>query len=264
MHAIVTTSGEIEPKQPFYEITHGGPKAMIPIAGRPMIQWVLDAVGQSGSIERVIVCGLPPETDLDCAHPMVLLPGTGDRVADIQTAAREILQVDPNATHAILVSEDIPTLRGEMVEWLACQQDELDRDIDYTVVERENMESHFPESRQSYTHFKDLDVCAGELHTIRLGAVLETDAPWKQLLGSHKNPLRQASLLGYDTLFFLMLRQLHLADAQATMWKRLGLKGRALLSPYPEVGMRVDKPFQLEIARETLNRSHERRNPSPE
>jgi len=73
MNAIVTAGGETEPKQPLYEIAHGGLKSMIEVAGKPMVQWVLDAMGKSTEIERVVVVGLPPETDLVCAHPLVLL-----------------------------------------------------------------------------------------------------------------------------------------------------------------------------------------------
>jgi hypothetical protein len=37
--------------------------------------------------------------------------------------------------------------------------------------------------------------------------------------------------------------------------KRLGLRGRAVVCPYAEIGMDVDKPFQLEIMRADLSRS---------
>jgi hypothetical protein len=55
-------------------------------------------------------------------------------------------------------------------------------------------------------------------------------------------------------MLFLLLRQLSLKDAEAAVCKRLGVKGKAVLCPYPEVGMDVDKPAQLEIVRDTLTR----------
>jgi len=264
MNAIVTAGGETEPKQPLYEIAHGGLKSMIEVAGKPMVQWVLDAMGKSTEIERVVVVGLPPETDLVCAHPLVLLPDEGDMLRNIQSAAREILRIDPQAEYALLSASDIPALRAEMIDWLICQVKDVSQDIYFTVIDRGTMEAGFPDSKQTYTHLKDTDLCVGDLHCFRLKTAAEDTPLWKRLIESRKKPLRQASILGYDTMLFLMLRQLTLKDAEATVCKRLGIKGQAVLSPYPEIGMDVDKPFQLEIIRETIARRHERHSSRPE
>jgi hypothetical protein len=43
-----------------------------------------------------------------------------------------------------------------------------------------------------------------------------------------------------------------LEGAVKKVTKRLNLKGRAILSPFAEIGMDVDKPHQLEIMRADL------------
>lgn len=258
MNAIVTAGGETEPKQPLYEIAHGGLKSMIDVAGKPMVQWVLDAMGHSTEIERVVVVGLPPETDLVCAHPLILLPDEGDMLRNIQSGAREILRLDPGAEYALLSSSDIPALRAEMIDWLICQVKDFSQDIYFTLIERETMEGGFPGSKHNYTHLKDSEICAGDLHCFRLQTAADETPLWKRLIETRKKPLRQASILGYDTMLFLMLRQLTLKDAEATVCKRLGIRGQALLSPYPEIGMDVDKPFQLELIREYIAKQHEK------
>jgi hypothetical protein len=45
---------------------------------------------------------------------------------------------------------------------------------------------------------------------------------------------------------------LTLDGAQKLISKRLGIVGVATLSPYAEIGMDADKPFQLEILRRDL------------
>jgi hypothetical protein len=77
---------------------------------------------------------------------------------------------------------------------------------------------------------------------------------WRKLLAARKNPLRQASILGYDTLFFLLLRQMSLNVAAQTAGRKLGITGKAVLSPFPEMGMDVDKPMQLEMVTSYLER----------
>lgn len=258
MIAIVTAGGEVEPKEPLYEVTHGGLKSMIPIAGKPMVQWVLDALSQSNYIGRIIVVGLPPETDLVCGKPLTLLADTGSMLSNIRAGAEEALHIDPTATHAILSTGDIPALRGEIVDWLACQVKDTDQDVFYTVLERATMETSYPEFRINYTHLKNMQVCGGQLHAFRLQAVMEETPLWKRLIDARKSPMRQASILGYDAMLFLLLRQLSLKDAEATVCKRLGVKGKALLCPYPEIGVDVDKPAQLELMREHLSKRHDK------
>jgi NDP-sugar pyrophosphorylase family protein len=41
---------------------------MVDIAGKPMIQWVLDALSGCTAIQHVTVVGLPPYTNLYCEH----------------------------------------------------------------------------------------------------------------------------------------------------------------------------------------------------
>lgn len=255
MYAIVTAGGEIEPDQPLYKLVRGGLKSMISIAGRPMIQWVLGALEQSAAVEHVVVVGLPLETDMECSLPMTLLPDHGGMFANIRAGAAEVLRMDPLASHAFFCTADIPMLRGEIVDWLLCQCEPFDQDVYITLVERSVMEARFPRAVSSYTHLKELQVCGGYLHCFRLQIALEETPLWKRLIDSRKATLRQASLLGYDAMFFLMLRRLSLADAEATICKRLGVLGKAVLCPYPEVAMDVDKPHQLEMTREDLERS---------
>jgi GTP:adenosylcobinamide-phosphate guanylyltransferase len=263
MNVIVTAGGEIQPGQALYEITHGGRKSMINICGKPMVQRVLDALSQSCAVERVIVVGLPPETDLDCAHELYLLPDHGDVLNNIRAAANEIVRLDPQATHAILASGDLPLMRGEMVDWLLEQSGDLEKDVYYTVIERATMEAAFPNSKRTYVRLKDHQLCGGDLHCFRIQIAVEESPLWKNLIAARKSPLRQASILGYDTLFYLVLRQLSIQGAEEKISQRLAIQGRAVLCPFAEIGMDVDKPFQLEIVREVLCKGHEKHTPTP-
>ncbi len=44
MDAIVIAGGIPEPGEPLYPYTQGKPKATLEISGKPMAQWVLDAL----------------------------------------------------------------------------------------------------------------------------------------------------------------------------------------------------------------------------
>lgn len=77
---------------------------------------------------------------------------------------------------------------------------------------------------------------------------------WEKIIASRKNVFKQAALIGYDTLVLLMLRLIDVDQAVKMVSKRLKIKGRGLVCPYAEIGMDVDKPFQLEMVRADLSR----------
>ena len=247
MNAVVLAGGQVQPKEPLYPVTRGGLKAMVNIAGKPMVQWVIDALCRSESVKQIVVVGLPPETALDSNKPCLLLHDQGDMLGNIQAGARELAHLAPAETHSLLVSADLPALRPGMVDWLARETQAREADVYYTVIQREKMEEVFPGSRRTYLRLKDMEVCGGDCHCFRIGFAVEENLVWRKLLAARKNPLRQASILGYDTLFFLLLRQMSLNEAAQTAGHKLGITGRAVLSPFPEMGMDVDKPFQLEM-----------------
>jgi hypothetical protein len=80
---------------------------------------------------------------------------------------------------------------------------------------------------------------------------------WENLINNRKNPLKQASVFGFDTLVLLATRQITLEGAVAKLSKRLNLKGRAIVWPYAEAGMDIDKPHQLELVRADLEKRNE-------
>jgi molybdopterin-guanine dinucleotide biosynthesis protein A len=253
MDAIVIAGGTPQPGEYLYEETNGSPKAMLDIAGKPMIQWVLDALGGAKTIDQVVVIGLPAEScDVRCHKPLSFFPNQADMIENIRTGAMKVLELNPQADHFLIASSDIPAITSEMVDWEVQTAMETDDDAYYHVITREIMEARFPGSRRSYVHLKGMDVCGGDMNIVRAQTVTANEALWKKIVDSRKNAIKQASLLGYDTLFLLMFRLLTLEKAVALASKRLSLKGRAIVCPYAEVGMDVDKPHQLAIMRADL------------
>jgi GTP:adenosylcobinamide-phosphate guanylyltransferase len=254
MHAIVTAGGTPRPKEPLYEETQGRYKAMLDIGGRPMIQWVLDALSAAAGVDQVVVVGLPVFTDLSSAKPLTLLPDEGSMLGNLKAGVDELRKIDPTVGKFLAVSSDIPAITSEMVEWMIEAVEESDHEIYYNVIKRSAMEQQFPNSRRSYTHLKELEVCGGDINAVHASIVDPQNPLYQRIVAARKSTVRQASLLGYDTLLLLLLRRLSLEDAAELVSKRLGIRGRAILCPFPEIGMDVDKPHQLDILRAHLTR----------
>jgi NDP-sugar pyrophosphorylase family protein len=255
MDAVVTAGGIPLPEEPLYPLTQGHPKAMLDMAGKPMIQWVLDALTEAKSVENVILVGLTEKSGLKCGKKMYFVPNQGKIVENLQAGARKAMEINKKAKHVVLVSSDLPGITGEMVDWTVGTAMQTDEDIYYSVVKREVMDKRYPGSKRTFTHLKDMEVCGGDLNVARLKFLAGGDTDvWTRITDARKSPLKQAALVGFDTAFLLLIGQLTLAKAVETVTSRLHLTGRAIVSPYAEVGMDVDKPHQLELVRDDLKK----------
>jgi GTP:adenosylcobinamide-phosphate guanylyltransferase len=252
MDAIVTAGGVPQPGEPLYEYTQGISKALLDVSGKPMIQWVLDALTAASTIDRVLIMGLPADSEISCPKLVSYLPSQGDMVANIRAGISELLRINPQAQHVLLVSSDIPCITSEMVDWSVKTTMQTDEDAYYNVISRQVMEKRFPTSNRSYIKLKDVEVCGADMNVVATRLVTTNDEIWIKLVNSRKNALKQAALLGYDTLFLLLLHAITLEDAVKKVTKRLNITGRAILCPYAEVGMDIDKPHQLEMLRADL------------
>lgn len=252
MDAIITAGGIPRPEDPLYPYSHGDSKALIDVAGKPMIQWVLDALGAAKRVNNVIIVGLSPKSGVTCKKPLHFVSNQGRMLANILTGINKALELNKKNQYVLVVSSDIPALKAEMVDWLVDTCMETKDDIYYGVCPRDVMEARFPNSKRTYTHLKDTDVCGADINLTHVRMATEHLDMWESLIGSRKSPLKQASIIGFGTLFALFTRRLTLDDAVKRVCDRIGIKGRAIVWSHAEPCMDIDKPSQLELLRADL------------
>lgn len=253
MNAIVIAGTARADEESLDPYTQGRPKALIDLGGKPMGQWVLDALDGAPSVERVGLVGLPPGHGLDCQKPMTTIANQGTLLRNVLAGLAWTCGVAPADEYALLTSADIPALQPEMVEWrIETGLAATPFDLDYIVVEQKTMELRFPAASRSYVHLRDVTVCGGDINLIRAEMIVRRRL-WERIAATRKSPLRQAALIGPDTLVLLLLRRLTLEQVRKRVARRLSIQGRVHLSPYAEMAMDVDKPGQLEILRQELS-----------
>jgi molybdopterin-guanine dinucleotide biosynthesis protein A len=252
MDAIVTAGGIPQPGDPLYAYSNGDSKALINIAGKPMVQWVLDALGDAKKVDNVIVIGLTSKSGLTCKKPLHYISNQGRMLANIVTGVKKSLELNKKTEYVLLVSSDIPAIKSEMVDWLVNTTMETRDELYYGVCPRDVMETRYPTSKRTYTKLKDAEVCGADMNVIHVSMAMDHLDTWEQLIGNRKSPLRQAAVIGWDTLFQLFTRQITLQELADKACERIGIKGRVIIWSRAEPCMDVDKPHQLEIMREDL------------
>jgi len=252
MDAIVTAGGIPQPEDPLYTYSHGDSKALIDIAGKPMVQWVLDALSDAKQVDNIIVIGLSPKSGVTCKKPMYFISNQGRMLANIVAGVNKALELNKKSKHVLIVSSDIPTLKPEMVDWLVETCMQTQDDIYYGVCKRDVMEARFPNSKRTYTKLKDMEVCGADINISHVRMATEHLDMWESLIGTRKSPLRQAGIIGFGTLFRVLTRSIPLEELVETVCERIGIQGRVIQWPYAEACMDVDKPNQLELLREDM------------
>ena len=256
MDAIVLAGGSANPADPLYALSAGKPKALVKIAGKPMAQWVIDALVGSRNIDRLIVVGCGPDCGLDFPAAAIFLQDTGSLLGNAHAGLVASTSGASSSQLAMLVASDIPAMTPDMVDWIAEQALNNVADLYYCAIDRAVMEQRYGGSGRPFIRFRDRVVCGGDAVVVRSEAFASNEGVWRRLTEGRKSYLKMAAAVGFDMLVLMLFRRLTIAETARKASARLGIRGMALDCPYAEVGMDVDKPFQFAIVeRDLLDRT---------
>ena len=250
--ALVLAGASGSEKDRLAEYTHRTCKALIPIGGKPMVTYVVAALSGSRYIRDIVLVGLDEPLNIESPVPIDYVPSAASMVDSFLVGVQHILELRPEAEAIVASSGDIPLITSDIVDAFVATCLESGDDICYSVVERSVMERRFPTSRRSYARLREGAFAGGDLSFLRPSALQANLDLVRVLAGERKSVWKQARVFGPRLLALYLLGRLSLAHAEARASKALGIRGRVVIFPYAEIGMDVDKPFQLEIARAEL------------
>lgn len=252
MDAIVTAGGKNLPDDPLYELTGVEKKALISLAGRPMIGWVVDALACSGLVEHIVIVGLKPdEVDFGDA-PAYFVDSTGEMIDNILAALERLKEINPSVKKILLSSSDIPLITPEIVRGFVEECGSQEADTYYAIVEEKTMETRFPGSKRTFVPFKGGRYSGGDIFLVDVVASEANIDLFRSLSGSRKNYLNQARMLGFGFIIRFLLRMMTVYEATERVRKTLKLNARVVDTRFAELGMDLDKPYQYEIIKAAL------------
>ena len=94
MDAVILAGGIPQPEDPLYSYSKGDAKALIDVAGKPMIQWVLDALSRAKHVDNVIIVGLSPKNKLKSRKPVFYLSNQGRMLSNIVAGISKSLELN--------------------------------------------------------------------------------------------------------------------------------------------------------------------------
>ncbi|HFQ95557.1 MAG TPA: hypothetical protein ENK30_03195 [Anaerolineae bacterium] len=227
-------------------------KTLIPIAGKPMVYWVVKALRESSRIDQIYIVGMSEKDNVDFGTDIIYVPNQNAHFENVMAGVDAVQAHQPDAEFMLFASGDIPALHSETVNWFVETCENMDGDFFYSVVEKDVMEAAFPDSRRSYVPVKEGKFCGGDLFFVRIAIAHNNQDLVRELLARRKSVFQQARLLGFRVIIKFLFRRLSVKDAEDLSERLLQARGKVVISPYADLGMDVDKPHQLELVRAVL------------
>lgn len=224
-------------------------KAFVEIGGKTLVARALEPLRASGAIGRIVIVA-PPEvrgrTDLAGADEV---RPDGRRITDSLRSG--LSGFDPDAD-VLIVASDLPILTVPAIDDFVARTGALAADVVYGCVERSVHLASFPQVPHTWAHMRDGTFCGGGIVAMKPRALPLLERFIERLGAARKHPIRLASLFGWDVLLRYALRQLSIAQAEARASHILGAPVRALVSPFAETGVNVDRVTDIALAEELV------------
>ncbi len=225
-------------------------EALIDIGGRPMLQYVVDALEGAGSVDRVIVVGpTAVEAAISSRKGRVVQPGDGM----VDNLMRGFAALSGHGK-TLVVTSDIPLIAPRVVDGFIRECDPMDLDFYYPVVRREIMEKRYPGVQRTYARMREGSFTGGNMFLVdsRFAGNLKKTLDF--LVENRKKPLKMAMVLGLPFLLKMLLKRLSIPEAERKAKSLYGLNAKAVITAFPEIGLDVDKPSDLNLCRAVLSR----------
>ena len=247
-NVIILAGGE---KGPLYEPTGYEEKALLPIHGRPMVSRVIECFSASPLVDNIVVVG---SATLDALDAMRLVR---KRVFAGVNMVQNLLHAVTYVRHRLcagrsdhdgyvisfcdavfltteIVNQTLENLAGDMA------------DVVLHYVDKSSFDRAGLPAKRTYLPIAGMELTGGTIYYVRRFTPIFSVMPKLIQLRKHrKDPARLLEMIGCD-------QDMDLASIEEKLGAQLGIRLRVCVSPYPELGMDVDKPADLELATRLL------------
>lgn len=219
-------------------------KALLPIGGRPMAQYVLAATRQCQAIDTTVYVG-PTQPVLDDWYDHVV-PG-GSRLIDSLTLGLGAA-LATGADEFLIVTADLPWIDGGVLTRFVAGARSLALDgaeLVYAIVAKATALAAFPDQERTFVRLNDGTFTGGNAVYLRATAIGGLLPAIDSLYRARKNPLALAGKMGLTTIVTLITGTATIARLEARAHQSLGVRARALISPDAAIAADVDRPAHV-------------------
>ncbi len=244
---IILAGGE---KGPLSDETGYFNKAMLPIHGKPMLEWVIDAFEGSGLIENIVVVGDKSLKELDCINRVRkrIFGGINviHRLVNAVAYIKTMIYHQKSKHGGYLISFcDAVFLTSEIVKKTLESMDDDQSDITLHYIEKSTFEAAGISTKRTYLPVGDQLFTGSTIYYIKKFSLVTKIIP--DLVTARKIRKDPHRLLKH-----FECEGKTLPEIETTLSYKLKCRFRIKVNPFPEMGMDVDKPSDLKLAEKLL------------
>lgn len=230
-------------------------RCLVPIKGRRMVDYILDAMLASGCVRRIVVAAK--------TEALALLEGTlpeGVKLCEAQGdmpttayAATMALGEDSTQQH-LYVCDDIPLVTPAGIRDFLSQCEQYpERQVFYPIIPKKACLALFPEAQRTYGKLPEGEFTGGNMMLLDKRVTINKQELGREIYALRKSPLRLANWLGWSFIFKAFFRKLTLKAAEERVSEILA-PSKAIITQHAGIGMDVDKPSDLKLVEKYLSK----------
>ena len=224
-------------------------KGLVPVAGKPMVEWVVDAMRAAASIAEIAVVvptaeGLGPWVD----KVDKLVISSDSFIENMHAGVRSFR----GEREVLVATGDVPALLPESVDDFVRHSLETGAEFTYPLISRESMDVQFPGSKRTYVRLQQGQVTGGNL-ALMSPALLERNLDIGQrLFETRKSPAQMARVIGFRFIVKLVTGRLDPPEVERKLGEILGGRCSAIYTDHASIGADVDKPIDVVVTERVL------------
>jgi GTP:adenosylcobinamide-phosphate guanylyltransferase len=223
-------------------------KALIPIAGEPMVQRPVRALLESASIGDVIVLSQEPQR-IAAALPDDSRVSVRESQGTIATTMLDLCFDKQTCWPLLVTTADHALLEAATVDEFCAR---AQGDIAIGVIERGTLMRRFPNAKRTWLKFRGGAFTGANLFALSTPKSAAAIELWRSVEQDRKKGWRIVALLGPVVLIGTALRLLTIDAVLARLGSKLGLTVKAVRLSNPLAGVDVDKPEDHALAEAIL------------
>ncbi|HEX7782397.1 MAG TPA: nucleotidyltransferase family protein [Sphingobium sp.] len=231
-------------------------KALIPVAGRPMIDHVARTLLAHPRLGPVIVLVQDPAVFAGDPATAWLVQEPGIRMtpsgAGISQSLLDLIDGGGAALPALVTTADNVLLTGAMIDSFLAGA--AGSDVAVAMVERRTLFAAYPESKRTWLKFRDGWWSGANLFWIGGGKARNVIAFWRSVEQDRKKGWKILAAFGPILLVTSALRLLSLRQGMRLAGRRFQVSARPVSMPQPEACIDADKPEDLILIEQILGK----------
>jgi GTP:adenosylcobinamide-phosphate guanylyltransferase len=228
-------------------------KALIRAGGEAMLGRVVRTLLVSPSIGRVVVLAqeaeqlLTGELEWMASDPRIATAQSGD---GISASVGRVAGTEAAPYPVLVTTADHALLRPEMVEAFVAGAAGVD--AAFAMVERKTVEKAHPDTKRTWLKAADGHFSGANLFALLTPASTRGTEFWARAEKDRKRTLKLLTFLGLGTFLRAVTRTISLEAAAERVGRKAGFRLKAVLLPFAEAAIDVDKQADLELVERIL------------